>query len=101
MIFKGKFSLILDLFKNLNQLFVGFFCIYNFIVTTDPRNNVPWNVPIFMNPRKMGPTKIDDFTVFSWVQFFVFSTQMTHSLGSKFVAIIHTENCFFVGCRIN
>ena len=29
---------------------------------TDPRNYVPTNVPIFMNPRKLGLTKINDFT---------------------------------------
>ena len=49
-IFKVKFSLTLYLFKNLNQ-------------PPDPRNYVPTNVPIFMNPRKLGPTKINDSTV--------------------------------------
>ena len=43
---KGKFSMTLHLFK-----------------PSDPRNYVPTNVPIFMNPRKLGPTKINDFTV--------------------------------------
>ena len=36
--------------KNLNQ-------------PPETRNYVPANVPIFMNPRKLGPTKINDFTV--------------------------------------
>ena len=29
-----------------------------------PRNYIPTNVLIFMNPRKLGPTKINDFTVY-------------------------------------
>ena len=39
-------------------------CIFlNSNQPTNPRNYVPTNVPIFMNPRKLGPTKINDFTV--------------------------------------
>ena len=41
--FMGKFSLTLHLFKKFKP--------------SDPRNYVPTNVPIFMNPRKLGPTK--------------------------------------------
>ena len=49
--FKGKFSLSLYLFVfNLNQ-------------PPDPQNYVPTNVPIFMDPRKLDPMKINDFTV--------------------------------------
>ena len=51
-IFKGKFSLSLHFF----------FC-FNLNQPLDPRNYVPTNVPIFMNPRKLGPTEINDFTV--------------------------------------
>ena len=57
-IFKGKFSWTLHLFKNLNQ-------------PANPRNNVPTNVPIFMNPRKLGPTKINDFTVLHFFKQFL------------------------------
>ena len=40
-------------------------CIFisNLNQPANPRNYVPTNVPIFMNPRKLGPTKINDFTV--------------------------------------
>ena len=59
-IFKGKFSLSLHLFfLNLNQ-------------PPDLQNYVPTNVPIFMNPRKLGPSKMNDFTV-SFVIFLFFN----------------------------
>ena len=51
-IFKGIFfSDFASFFLNSNQ-------------PPDPRNYVPMNVPIFMNPRKLGPTKINYFTVY-------------------------------------
>ena len=42
------------------------FCIFFFNLSqpANPRNYVPSNVPIFMNPRKLSPTKINDFTVY-------------------------------------
>ena len=49
-IFKGKFSLTLHLFLKFKK-------------PPNPRNYIPTNVPIFMDPRKLGPTKINDFTV--------------------------------------
>ena len=47
-IFKGKFSLTLQ-FLNFKP--------------PNPRNYVPTNALIFINPRKLGPAKINDFTV--------------------------------------
>ena len=50
LIFWESFLELCIFFKNLNQ-------------PANPRNYIPTNVPIFMNPRKLGPTKINDFTV--------------------------------------
>ena len=56
-IFKGKISLSLHIFVfNLNQ-------------PPDPRSYVPTNVHIFMDPRKLGPTQINDFTVCPLITF--------------------------------
>ena len=52
-IFSDKFLGLYIFFLNLNQ-------------PANPRNYVPTNVPIFMNLRKLGPTKINDFTVYAY-----------------------------------
>ena len=73
-IFKGKFSLSLHLFFfNLNQ-------------PHDPRNYVPTNVPIFMNPRKLSPTKINDFTVYKSLRKFfgMYSGRITPDVTNIF-----------------
>ena len=49
-IFKGKFSPTLHLFEKKFK-------------PSYPRNYVPTNVPIFMNPQNLSPMKINDFTV--------------------------------------
>ena len=44
-------------------LWVFIYFFFNLSQPPGPRNYVPTNVPIFMNPRKLVPTKINDFTV--------------------------------------